>query len=121
MTNYAILILLLGAAACTSVDEERERARAVSEGKALYKSYGCGVCHGAEGRGDGPVAKNLNPKPRDFRDPTAYSRGRSLGAIAETVKVGVVGKGTGMPGYPHIPETDRRMIAAYVASFQGSE
>ena len=28
----------------------------------------CAVCHGAEGRGDGPGASALTPKPRDYRD-----------------------------------------------------
>ena len=26
----------------------------------------CAPCHGSEGRGDGPAAAALNPKPRDF-------------------------------------------------------
>ena len=28
----------------------------------------CASCHGPEGRGDGPVAIALNPKPRDFSE-----------------------------------------------------
>lgn len=28
----------------------------------------CAVCHGPEGRGDGPGGAALNPKPRDFHD-----------------------------------------------------
>lgn len=38
----------------------------VARGSALYASH-CATCHGAEGRGDGPAAIALNPKPRDFR------------------------------------------------------
>ena len=29
----------------------------------------CVVCHGAEGKGNGPAAAGLNPKPANFSDP----------------------------------------------------
>ena len=29
----------------------------------------CSACHGMEGRGDGPAAANLKPKPADFHSP----------------------------------------------------
>ncbi len=28
----------------------------------------CASCHGAKGKGDGPAAMALNPRPRDFSD-----------------------------------------------------
>ncbi|HMZ56166.1 MAG TPA: c-type cytochrome [Nitrospira sp.] len=34
----------------------------VDRGKVLYKEY-CSQCHGATGKGDGPAASGLNPKP----------------------------------------------------------
>jgi DMSO reductase family type II enzyme heme b subunit len=34
-------------------------------GKALYERY-CVQCHGAEGKGDGPAADLVYPRPRDF-------------------------------------------------------
>ncbi len=33
-----------------------------NRGKVLYKEY-CSQCHGAEGKGDGPAASGLSPKP----------------------------------------------------------
>ncbi len=36
-----------------------------AEAKKLYSSR-CAVCHGKGGRGDGPGASNLNPKPPNF-------------------------------------------------------
>ncbi len=38
----------------------------VAAGRALFEKN-CVVCHGAEGRGDGPGAAELNPQPADFR------------------------------------------------------
>jgi mono/diheme cytochrome c family protein len=32
-----------------------------------YQSY-CAKCHGEQGKGDGPGAAMLNPKPRDYTD-----------------------------------------------------
>jgi mono/diheme cytochrome c family protein len=36
-------------------------------GKLIYKEY-CSQCHGAEGKGDGPAASGLNPKPAIHAD-----------------------------------------------------
>jgi len=39
-------------------------ASVLADAKALYIGY-CGPCHGDRGRGDGPAAPGLNPKPAD--------------------------------------------------------
>jgi mono/diheme cytochrome c family protein len=41
---------------------------AKQEAEQIYKSR-CTLCHGAAGKGDGPAAAGLNPKPRDLGDP----------------------------------------------------
>jgi mono/diheme cytochrome c family protein len=38
----------------------------VARGRELFQQN-CIVCHGAEGRGDGPQAAQLDPAPSDFR------------------------------------------------------
>ena len=38
-----------------------------AQGKPLYEKT-CSMCHGAEGRGDGPMAAKLPAKPSDFTD-----------------------------------------------------
>lgn len=40
---------------------------AMAEAKQIF-SIRCATCHGQSGRGDGPVAANLNPRPRDYSD-----------------------------------------------------
>jgi mono/diheme cytochrome c family protein len=42
-------------------------AAAVTEGEQVWTTR-CSICHGAGGRGDGPAAGPLNPKPRDMSD-----------------------------------------------------
>lgn len=36
-------------------------------GEVRFKQL-CGTCHGPAGKGDGPAAPGLNPKPRDMSD-----------------------------------------------------
>jgi mono/diheme cytochrome c family protein len=43
------------------------------EGKKLYGQF-CASCHGQSGKGDGPAAAALNPKPRDHTDKAYMSK-----------------------------------------------
>jgi mono/diheme cytochrome c family protein len=120
---FLIAAAVIACIGCESNDSltVETRPEAASRGKALYDRYGCAVCHGVEGRGDGPVGRSMKPSPRDFRDTKSFKNGRSLGAIAETILNGVKNQGVGMPGYPHIPAEERRAIGAYVASLHASD
>ncbi|MCA1553602.1 MAG: c-type cytochrome, partial [Chloroflexi bacterium] len=40
-------------------------AASLAEGKRVYDAN-CAACHGASGRGTGPLAATLNPRPSDF-------------------------------------------------------
>ena len=42
-------------------------AQATGKAAANYSNF-CTTCHGANGKGDGPAAAALNPKPKDFAD-----------------------------------------------------
>jgi mono/diheme cytochrome c family protein len=42
-----------------------DQAEAISEGGELYQAN-CSSCHGNTGRGDGPAAAGLNPRPQDL-------------------------------------------------------
>jgi len=92
----------------------------VQDGKALYTRYGCTVCHGMDGHGDGPVAYTLKPPPRDFRDPGAYRVGRDVVTIAGTLRDGMPDSPSMVP-FPHIKDEERFKIAMYVASLQPAD
>ncbi len=91
----------------------------VREGNALYTRYGCTVCHGMEGRGDGPIAYTLKPPPRDFRELGAYRIGRDVVTIAGTLKDGIPDNRSMLP-FTHMKDEERFKIAMYVASLQPS-
>ena len=42
-------------------------AAAVAEAKNIYQMR-CAICHGQTGKGDGPGAASLDPKPRNYTD-----------------------------------------------------
>jgi mono/diheme cytochrome c family protein len=39
---------------------------AIARGQEIYGQL-CAVCHGVQGRGDGPLARTMVPRPADFR------------------------------------------------------
>ena len=58
----------------------------LATGKSLFEAK-CQICHGANGRGDGPAAAALNPKPRDFTNP-AFWQNNADEKIKHTVTTG---------------------------------
>ena len=89
---------------------------AIMKGKELYEQNACAGCHGENGRGDGPAGQALNPKPRNFTRIQDYKQGHALDDIAKTIETGI--PGTAMVAYPHIMESDRKLIASFIVSLQ---
>lgn len=87
------------------------------EGRVLYGQNGCAACHGPAGHGDGPVGKTLDPRPRDFRDASAFKHGIDVAAVAGTIETGVP-EGGKMPRFNHLSESERRSLALYVISLR---
>lgn len=60
----SLLLLLLGASEGEPSDASEAQPAALP-GRDLYDQH-CAVCHGAEGKGDGPAGLPIVPMPRDF-------------------------------------------------------
>jgi len=74
--SIVALTALLGAA----------RQQTPVTGRDIYRAR-CSMCHGVEGRGDGPMAANLRPRPTNFADSTQWSA-RTDSAVADVIMRG---------------------------------
>jgi cytochrome c oxidase cbb3-type subunit 2 len=90
----------------------------IVRGRKVYEKADCQECHGREGRGDGPSAKDLKIKPSDLTK-RPFKGGSSPRDIVRAVITGF--DGTPMPSY-HLLIDDGELwdLARYVASLGGA-
>jgi cytochrome c553 len=87
------------------------------KGKSLFSAL-CTSCHGQTGKGDGPAASALNPKPRDLTD-KAYTAALKDQYLFDLIQKGgaAVGKSPLMPPLgSQLKEGDIRDVIAYLRS-----
>ncbi|HEY7677637.1 MAG TPA: cytochrome c [Candidatus Methylomirabilis sp.] len=104
-----------GEAAWTAPAAEKTKANPVARdagvrvGRAAF-NINCRPCHGPAGKGDGPAAGALNPKPRDLtsKEVQAETDGELFWKIT-------TGRGV-MPSWRLLPEKDRWGLVHYVRS-----
>lgn len=74
----------------------------MTKAKAIFAER-CTACHGADGKGDGPGAAALTPKPRDFAD-KSWQTSVTDEHIKKTILLGgaAVGKSPMMPANPDL-------------------
>lgn len=87
--------------------------QALAQGKKLF-DVNCVACHGAQGKGDGPAAIALTPRPRNFASPKGWTQGYTLAGIFRTLSRGV--PNTGMGAFDTLSASDRFDLAHYVQS-----
>lgn len=92
-----------------------------ARGKDVYEKH-CAECHGAAGKGDGPAAHLMMPRPRDFTAAKYKIRTTETGSLPadedllRSVRQGLYG--TAMPGWQKLlPESDIRAVVDYVKAF----
>ncbi len=96
--------------------EPAKAAAAVWSGPQLYVRY-CAGCHGENGDGNGPAARFLNPKPRNFREGqfrlvTTMNRVPSDEDLMRVVARGM--PGSAMFPLGHLSEVERKELVAHV-------
>jgi high-affinity iron transporter len=92
------------------LDEIPAETPSLARGAAVYHAS-CASCHGSSGRGDGPLARGLDPKPADLSDAQAL-RDQSPLDYYRRISIGVVG--TAMPAFePHLSAEDRWAAALH--------
>jgi mono/diheme cytochrome c family protein len=77
----------------------------------------CAVCHGDEGKGDGPIAASLTPRPPDL------TQSELVGTMSEEELMEYVSVGKGaMPGFGKIlTEEQLRGVVAWLRAKTGSQ
>jgi mono/diheme cytochrome c family protein len=86
-------------------------------GKAKYESL-CAGCHGKTGKGDGPAAASLNPKPQDHSD------GKVMNSLSDQYLTDIIKNGgAGMKKSPLMPAWGKTLkdqeiadVIAYIRS-----
>ncbi len=88
-------------------------ASTIKSGKVLYQAY-CAPCHGKNGKGDGPAATSLHPKPADHT--SAAVQAESDGTLFYKISEGHTG--TAMPPFKAVLHPDQRWaLIDYIRTF----
>jgi len=113
---FAIFSCLLFLLVTADLDGAQAKADPKA-GKAKYDQL-CVGCHGASGKGDGPAAAALNPKPGDFTDCKEMAK-ESDATLFRVTKEGSqsVGRSPMMPGWKgSLKDPEIRDVVAYLRS-----
>jgi mono/diheme cytochrome c family protein len=112
--NFFAIALFLSLALGLAFAQSKGDAKA---GKALYDAN-CVGCHGATGKGDGPAAVALNPKPGDM------SNGKAMKALSDKFLFDIIKDGgAAVKKAPIMPASGKKLsdqqisdIVAYIRS-----
>ncbi len=104
-SRHTLALLLAGLAVACSKTEAHEAvvSSAVPQESRDVFTQRCATCHGMDGRGTGPAAVALNPKPRNYGD-KAWQGTVTDDQIKSTIVGGgpAVGKSALMPPNPDL-------------------
>lgn len=106
-----------GAWACPAAEKAKKNPvpksdAAVAAGKKATIDKACTACHGEGGKGDGPGAAALNPKPADWT--SAKVQQESDGCLFWKISSG---RGA-MPPWAALPENERWQIIHYIRTLK---
>lgn len=86
--------------------------QSVAAGKKLSADKACNACHGDGGKGDGPGATALNPKPADWTSRAVQEQ--TEGCVLWKI---TTGRGA-MPPWSSIVEAERWQLVHYIKSLK---
>ncbi len=117
MNNLYLLALSIPLALFACKKDPPPAAAISPEVAEVYKTR-CATCHGDDGKGSGPAAAALNPKPRNYSDPAWQSSVTDEQLKTTIIKGGAgVGKSPLMPGAPDL-EAKPEVVSGLVAKIR---
>jgi len=87
-----------------------------AKGKVLYEMH-CMVCHGSQGKGDGPTGRMLKPPASDFT--SAASKKKSEAELTQIIENGKPGTAMG-PWKGQLSPADWSDLPGYVMTWRKS-
>jgi mono/diheme cytochrome c family protein len=121
--KYGCILVTSTLLQAVSIDVRADAAA----GKAIYEGKGaCFSCHGLSGKGDGPAAASLNPKPQDFStsefvlDTDGDGQKGTDTDLYNVIRDGAAkyGGAATMPGRPDLSEQEIKDLIEYIHSFR---
>jgi mono/diheme cytochrome c family protein len=88
------------------------------KGKDLYLSYGCALCHGRNGDGNGISSQKFDPPPTNFHNPQAYLHGQDKNSMRRSIQYGIKEESSIMPAFEDIPPEELDQIISFLESLQ---
>lgn len=128
MNRLAVIVVVAGVAFGCSKKEEAANNTASTAAPAVNQeaqdlfTQRCVTCHGADGKGSGPAAASLNPKPRDYTDAKWQASVTDDDLKKVIVKGGAAaGKSALMPPNPDLESKPAVVdgLVAKIRSFKG--
>lgn len=99
--------------------EDSAPAALRQQGQEIYQLR-CAQCHGEEGRGDGPAAEFLLPRPRDFTQGQYKIRSTASGELpTDQDLLQVISRGmpgTSMPGWDMLTQGEKQGVVEHIKS-----
>ncbi|MBI4228065.1 MAG: c-type cytochrome [Candidatus Omnitrophica bacterium] len=115
----SLLFLMIGGLLASAASASAKPAPDLVAGRDAYVTN-CARCHGDAGKGDGPDAARMIPRPRDFTTGAYKFRLTASGTpptdedVFRTISTGLAG--TRMPGWEGLSEDTRWHLVAYLKS-----
>jgi len=122
LTHNSLRLLItasLGLAPIANAFADQQENIAIEQGKQLYLSNKCSMCHGDKGNGDGEDAEAYDPYPTNFHDTKGYHHGYKEEDIIHSIKYGLKDNPNSiMPSFGHLTDQELKDISAYLLSLQ---
>jgi mono/diheme cytochrome c family protein len=123
--SAVVLLLALAAGATGDAPAAKSDTVAPLPGKAIYQQQ-CAICHGVEGKGDGPAGLAALPMPRDFSvgqfkfDADGDGRAGTDSDLFLVIRngAGAVGGNPLMVAWAHLGDDPIRDLVAYIRSLE---
>ena len=111
---FLLLLLAAGCSKAPSSPPDQQSASASRDGESIFQTR-CFVCHGRDGKGDGPAAAGLGAAVRDLTNP-AWQESTSDEIVRSVIHNGAraVGGSAAMAPNPDLSDEQIRSLVQYI-------